>query len=323
MIFKRSLKKPRLIYILIAILDSQGNFLNIYAFSVIHFNYAFIINISSVFWTCLLTWLLIKRYTYKFSHIFGISFALCGVAATLYGSMSRLENEESILSNVKGLCFCLAASLLYSLSSVVQELTLKSGQDIYEMFPWLGLIGMVITLIEAFFLGEYKHIANNDFIITYDVILYLLGFAATLVVFTSISPFFIKRCSASMFNISLVSQIFWSYIVEIIFNETTPKTFIYYIGFVVIILGIFIFNRYPDHDDQSKDPKILNEESFHSLILQKDNSQTINTETKLNMKNPTVNDHFSESSSCSGFSSYKYYKHSATLSSGANKILNN
>jgi drug/metabolite transporter (DMT)-like permease len=244
-IFNRKLTKPRFVYVIIAVLDSQANFLNIYAFSIIHFNYAFIINISSVFWTCLLTWIFIKSYKYRKIHILGVSIALLGVAATLYGSMSRLAQIDSLFKDYKGLLLCIGASLLYASSNVTMEIFFESGQDIYEYFPWLGLFGFIISAIEAIPLGEYSSIASHEYVFTWGLLCLALGQAITLVIFTSIAPFFIKRCSASMFNISLVSQIFWSYIVEVIFQESTPKSFIYYIGFVVIIIGIWIFNKDP------------------------------------------------------------------------------
>jgi hypothetical protein len=61
--------------------------------------------------------------------------------------------------------------------------------------------------------------------------------------FTSIVPFYIKRSSASMFNISLVSQIFWSYLVDIMLNDKNPGGYLYYIGFIIIIAGIYLFNK--------------------------------------------------------------------------------
>lgn len=61
--------------------------------------------------------------------------------------------------------------------------------------------------------------------------------------FTTVVPFYIKRSSASMFNISLVSQIFWSYLYEVIRNIKNALAYEYYIGFVIIIFGIYLFNK--------------------------------------------------------------------------------
>ncbi len=111
----RKIKKPKLSYILITIFDSQGNFLNIYAFSIIHFNYPFIINVSSVFWTCLFTWIFIKKYKYRRIHIIGVSISLIGVVVTLYGTIRLLGDKDNIFDNMKGLILCLSASICYSM----------------------------------------------------------------------------------------------------------------------------------------------------------------------------------------------------------------
>jgi drug/metabolite transporter (DMT)-like permease len=111
----RTLKSPKFIYVLITIFDSQANFLNIYAFSVVNFSYPFIINISSVFWTCLFTWIFIKAYRYKKIHIIGVSLALLGVGITLLGALRLVDEKDKIFDNMKGLIYCLAASILYSM----------------------------------------------------------------------------------------------------------------------------------------------------------------------------------------------------------------
>ena len=113
-IINRKVVCPRFMYIIIAIFDSQANFLNVYAFSVIHFNYLFIINVSSVFWTVLITWIFIKRYRYKKIHILAIGISIIGVIFMLYGCLSRINNKDDLFKNYKGLLYCLIASILYS-----------------------------------------------------------------------------------------------------------------------------------------------------------------------------------------------------------------
>ena len=211
-------KKPKFCYLLIAIFDSQGNFLNIYAFQYITFSYPFIINISSVLWTFIFTYLLIKSYKYKISHFIGTIISILGIALSLYGYMRYNKSTDSN-ENIIGILLCVASSLLYSLSSIVQEIKFTSGTDIYDFFPWFGLYGMIITGIEAYFFNNYKSFFDNLDKFNFEVILYTIASFGTLFCFVSIVPFFIKRLSASMFNISQVSQIFWSFIIEKIFFQ--------------------------------------------------------------------------------------------------------
>lgn len=114
--------------------------------------------------------------------------------------------------------------------------------DIYEYLPWLGIIGFIITFVESLLVGEYQAIISIN--LDWNTIMLFSVFASCMIVFNSISPFYIKRSSASIYNIALVSQIFWSYFVEIIFNRASPKGYEYYIGFAVILFGIIVFSRF-------------------------------------------------------------------------------
>ncbi len=217
-------KKPKFCYLLISIFDSQGNFLNIYAFQYITFSYPFIINISTVLWTFIFTYLLIKSYKYKFWHFIGTLISILGVALSLYGYMIYNKNTETN-ENLYGILLCVGSSLLYSLSSIVQEIKFTSGTDIYDFFPWFGLYGMMLTGIEAYFFNNYKSFFDNIDKFDYEVILYTIASFGTLFCFVSIVPFFIKRLSASMFNISQVSQIFWSFLIEKFFFQGQDRVF--------------------------------------------------------------------------------------------------
>ena len=115
MIINRKIAKPKLTYILIVIFDSQANFINVYAFHVIHFNCLFIINVCSVLWTVLITWIFIKRYKYKPVHILAVGISVVGIGLSLYGSISRIKDLDEQAKNYKGLILCLISSVCYSM----------------------------------------------------------------------------------------------------------------------------------------------------------------------------------------------------------------
>ena len=181
------------------------------------------------------------------------------------------------------------------------------------------MIGCLLTLSESFIFNEvHKVIYEYNF--TFKLGFLLGGFCVSLVLFTSIAPFFIKRCSASMFNISLVSQIFWSYLVEVIFGESAPKGYEYYIGFVIIICGIVIFNRYPVRQLIDRNNNNLSEDNLTQNLLE---GQAKFSNKSFHIKND--HDQQSVSSTTSEFSAekkYNYYRN-PSLRNKANKILNN
>jgi drug/metabolite transporter (DMT)-like permease len=113
-VHRKRIKKPKIKYILIAVLDSQANYLSVYSFSIIHFTYPFLINISSFFWSVIFTLLFLRNYRYKIMHFIGVIIVLAGACVSLYGSISGINQEESLFDNIKGLVICLVAAILYA-----------------------------------------------------------------------------------------------------------------------------------------------------------------------------------------------------------------
>ncbi len=115
LIINRKISRPKINFVFITIFHSQAIFMTIYAFTVIHFNYLFIINVSTVFWTVLISYLFIRGYKYHIFHIYGVLICLIGVVITLYGCMSSIEDKEDLFDNYKGLILSIASSVLYSM----------------------------------------------------------------------------------------------------------------------------------------------------------------------------------------------------------------
>ena len=85
---------------------------------------------------------------------------------------------------------------------------------------------------------------------------------------TSISPFYIQKFSANMFNISLLFTIFWSFIIDEAFIDDDFKYYwlcnFFIFGFVIVILGTVIFSSV-DRIDLDKDEN--KEENTEDNIL--------------------------------------------------------
>ena len=94
-ISKCKIKKPRLIYIILSVLDTQSNFINIFLFSIIPFDYPYIINILSTIWTVVFTLILIKTYKYLKNHIFGIVLCFVGVISMILGTFNSIEDLKN------------------------------------------------------------------------------------------------------------------------------------------------------------------------------------------------------------------------------------
>jgi drug/metabolite transporter (DMT)-like permease len=114
-LINRKIKKPRLVFLFIAVCDSQSNFLMVFAFSKIPPYFIFVINVLSVFWTVILSIFFVKEYKYTKIHIIGVIIAIIGVCLTFYGCIAQLEDKNVLFDNMEGLAYCIIASLGYSM----------------------------------------------------------------------------------------------------------------------------------------------------------------------------------------------------------------
>ena len=208
-------------------------------------NYPFIINSSTILFCWLFTWIFIKKYKYSFLHILGILLSVTGVIVTFYGALQIGEDIiKEIRENYLYFIFSLVSSICYSISTVLMEANFESGKDIYDFFLWQGLLGALCLFVESFAFSEPQNLIRlfKSTKIDYLFLLFLLLFIVLLSIFDLIMPFYIKRHSASLFNISLVSQIFWAFVVEAIKTQGPANNYWYYLGFFIILSGIIIFS---------------------------------------------------------------------------------
>ena len=247
LIIKRKLTQIKIYYILIILFDTQSNFLKILAFSKGQFNYPFIIGGSSILFSWLFTWIFIKKYKYTIWHILGILLSFSGVIVTFYGALNIGEDIfEEFIKNYQFFLFSLVSSICFSISTVLMEANFESGNDIYEFFPWQGLLGSFILIIESFAFSEPMNIIVRfrDFSVNYFFLVFLFGFIILFFIFGVIMPFYIRRHSASLLNISLVSQIFWAFVLDVIIIKKAANNYFYYLGFGIILGGIILFSLF-------------------------------------------------------------------------------
>ena len=241
-IITRKVEKPKIIYIIIAIIDSQANFICVYTFGAVKFEYPFIINFSSSIWSFFMTLIFVKKYKYRLIHFISVLISLIGVVLTLVGTFKNLSDVSLMFQNVKGLLLCLASSILYAITSILQEIYLDKNENIRNYFVWTGGLGTLITFLESFIFSELNILINYT---NYDfwIIFAMICFGLILMGFASIAPFYIGKFSAVMFNVGLASTVFWSYIGNLILNgdEANEKNVFYFVGFAIIIIGLVIF----------------------------------------------------------------------------------
>ena len=253
-ILKLKIQKPKIIYIILSIFDTQANYINIFIFSFVKFEYPYIINILSSMWSVLFTIILIKRYRYLNNHIYGILICLFGIFLLFLGTFesfgSFINMFKSFNEQIKGLLLSILVSILYGLNAVLMEKYLLDDKEIKAYCSWLGIVGFSISLIQSFIPisddgFEFKILFNNKF--DFKIFICWVLAALSLAAMTSLSPFYIQKYSANMFNISLLFTIFWSFVIDSLFIVDDFKFYgfcsFFIIGFIIVIIGTVIFSR--------------------------------------------------------------------------------
>jgi len=137
--------------------------------------------------------------------------------------------------------FALSGAFLYALENVLQELIIKKKEDVWNFLGFIGLFGMIITLIEGSIAGEWAEFANVKDGDELGVAANYLGMAAVNFFTYSIIPFFVARSGATLLNLSNVTTIIWSMLFDIIlFGE--PFYPLCLLGFAIELVAIIIFS---------------------------------------------------------------------------------
>jgi hypothetical protein len=243
-------KEIKHFYIIITLIDSQANFLNVYVFNFIKFDVPFLINFTSTIWSVIFTVLFIKKYKYLFNHKMGIILSFLGTILAFIGTFNKITEIRNLFEkneNFFGIFICFVISILYGINGILQEIFLVDSNEIYNFFVYEGLIGFFVTFSENFLLGnELGKIISKKYEINLIVLILWISFVFSLCLFTFLTPFFIQKCSANMFNINLITTIFWSFLINKIFILNEIKFYflnVFFIfGFFLIIFGMFLFN---------------------------------------------------------------------------------
>ena len=203
-------------------------------------------------WSVLFTIILIKKYKYLKNHIYGIVICLIGVFLLFLGTFKSFSDFKKMFKdfndNLKGLLLSILVSILYGLNAVLMEKYILNDEEIKSYCSWLGIIGFGISIIQSFIPisdggFEFKILFNSNF--DFPVIICWILSAMSLAIMTSISPFYIQKYSANMFNISLLFTIFWSFVIDALYivEKFEFYTFcaFFIVGFVVVIFGTVVF----------------------------------------------------------------------------------
>ena len=192
-----------------------------------------------------------KKYYLQKRHYFSlflgiisvILFTLFYVKNYFQESLNLFDNFETS-SKVKVIIFSFISNIFLLLSYIFQEHFFKSGQEIYEFFPYKAFFSMLILAFESFCVGEFQFI-NKEIFSNKDIILNFLYFCAINSIYLSIIPFLIKHITSIILVTNYINYLFYYYIIYLNKNNFLEKYGLLLVfGLILNLFSYYIFVKY-------------------------------------------------------------------------------
>ncbi|XP_067464891.1 solute carrier family 35 member F2 [Thunnus thynnus] len=189
----------------------------------------------------LLSWFLLKT-RYRMIHFVAVMVCLLGVGAMVGADILAGRDQGSTSDVVLGDGLVLLSAVLYAVSNVCQEYTVKNLSRV----EFLGMMGLFGTLISGIQLAVLEIGAVQA--IKWDFRISMLFAVYTLCMYAlySFMPVVVKMTSATAVNLSLLTADLFSLFCGIFLFHYTFSA-LYIISFVVITAGFVLFNAVPTY----------------------------------------------------------------------------
>lgn len=194
----------------------------------------------------LLSWFLLKT-RYRLVHFFAVVVCLLGVGAMVGADILAGRNLGSSADVLLGDGLVLLSAVLYAVSNVCQEYTVKNLSRI-EFLGMMGLFGTVISGIQLAAL-ETRAVAAVKWDL--HIILLFALYALCMFALYSFMPVVVKMTSATAVNLSLLTADLFSLFCGIFLFQYTFSA-LYIVSFAVIIVGFVMFNAVPTYSALSE-----------------------------------------------------------------------
>ena len=137
-----------------SLIDSSATILIVTAYSKTSITSVMIIEDFSIPSVVLLSLFFLKvRYTKL--HYIAISILACGISIGFINDFLHLQGADANDQPLLGDFMALVGAFFYALENVLQEHLLKKPQDIFNFLGFIGLFGVLITLVEATAVWEF------------------------------------------------------------------------------------------------------------------------------------------------------------------------
>ncbi|KAF9905956.1 hypothetical protein BX616_000872 [Lobosporangium transversale] len=232
------IRRRSLYYILFALIDVEGNYFIVKAYSYTSLLSAMLLDAWTIPCVVLLSVFFLKMRFVRW-HYLGVFVCLVGMAFLIWSDM-RAGKDYPGTDYIKGDLFCLVGATFYAFSNVGQEYLVRQ-RPMYEVVGQLGFWATIINGIQLAILERHE---LKSITWTGPIIGYIIGFDIAMFLLYSVSPILLRLSSATFFNLSLLTSDFYGLLFGL-FLFSAKINELYPIAYVLICLGIIIYNIYP------------------------------------------------------------------------------
>ncbi|XP_019961064.1 solute carrier family 35 member F2-like [Paralichthys olivaceus] len=226
-------------YLLLGLVDVEANYTVVKAYQFTTITSVQLLDCFVVPVLMILSWWILK-IRYKVVHYVAVCICLLGVGAMVGADLLAGRDQGSTSNILLGDGLVLLSAVLYAVSNVCQEYTVKNLSRV-EFLGMLGLFGTIISTVQMVIL-ERNAVANIQW--SWEVGLLFSAFALCMYTLYSCMPIVMKLSSATSINLSLLTADLFSLFCGIFLFQYNFSG-LYLVSLMVILLGFITFNAVP------------------------------------------------------------------------------
>jgi len=100
--------------------------------------------------------LILLKVSYLGSHWLGIAICICGISLGFLNDFLFFKVTAEATKPLLGDLLALTGAFLYALENVLQEYLIKKKEDVFNFLGFIGIFGVLITLVEATITWEFS-----------------------------------------------------------------------------------------------------------------------------------------------------------------------
>ncbi|XP_046876866.1 solute carrier family 35 member F2-like [Hypomesus transpacificus] len=228
-------------YLLMGLTDVEANYAVVKAYQFTTLTSIQLLDCFVIPVLMVLSWFFLKT-RYRPVHFVGVAVCLLGVGAMVGADLLAGRDQGSTHAVLLGDGLVLVSAVLYAVSNVCQEYTVKNLGRV-EFLGMMGLFGTAISGVQLVVLET-----NAVAAIKWDLKIAGLFVAYALCMYGlySCMPLVVKMTSATALNLSLLTADLFSLFCGLFLFHYTFSS-LYIVSFVVITVGFIMFNAVPTH----------------------------------------------------------------------------